>query len=146
VERSPDHPALVEAGGTWTYGQLAAAISKAKTWLLGSGVCPGDRVMIAGENCRAFVAVLLAVADLDAWPVLVNAHLSAREVDEIRGYCGASRVVYTTSISPAAMEHAKRDGAAIGDVADLGSIGIGPLNDRVEPEPVGTDRANSVGA
>ena len=52
------------------------------------GVRPGDRVMIVGENCREFVAILLASAGMDAWPVLVNANLSAREIDEIREHCG----------------------------------------------------------
>jgi long-chain acyl-CoA synthetase len=94
-ERSPQRPALVEASGTWTYQQLASAVSDTQRWLLASGVRPGDRVMIVCENCRAFVAILLAAANLDAWPVLVNARLSAREVDEIRDHCGARRVIYT---------------------------------------------------
>ena len=74
---SPDQPALAEAGGSWSYSQLALRVSEAQTWLRDSGVRPGDRVMIVCENCRAFVAILLAVAALDAWPVLVNARLSA---------------------------------------------------------------------
>jgi non-ribosomal peptide synthetase component F len=61
-ERMPDHPALVEASGTWTYRQLATAVSDTQRWLLDLGVRPGDRVMIVCENCRAFVAILLA------WP------------------------------------------------------------------------------
>ena len=69
----------MEASGTWTYRQLASAVSETQRWLLASGVRPGDRVMIVCENCRAFVAILLALAALDAWPVLVNARLSARE-------------------------------------------------------------------
>src|SRR5438094_6631595 len=144
AERSPDHPALVETSGTWTYGQLAAVIARTQEWLLECGVRPGDRVMLLCENCRAFVAVLLALASLDAWPVLVNARLSAREVDQIRDHSGARRVIYTTSVSPHAREHAKRHGAVIREVGDLGPIGIGPLDEKVEPEPV--DSANQVGA
>ena len=34
--------------------------------------------MIVGENCRAFVTILLAAASLDAWPVLVNCCASRR--------------------------------------------------------------------
>ena len=144
AERSPDHPALVETSGTWTYGQLAAVIARTQEWLLECGVRPGDRVMLLCENCRAFVAVLLALASLDAWPVLVNARLSAREVDQIRDHSGARRVIYTTSVSPHAREHAKRHGAVIREVGDLGPIGIGTLDEKVEPEPV--DSANQVGA
>jgi long-chain acyl-CoA synthetase len=56
AENSPDRIALVEASGTWTYRQLAAVIAETQTWLLDSGVRPGDRVMVVCENCRAFVA------------------------------------------------------------------------------------------
>src|SRR5206468_8021888 len=136
----------VETSGTWTYGQLAAVIARTQEWLLECGVRPGDRVMLLCENCRAFVAVLLALASLDAWPALVNARLSAREVDQIRDHSGARRVIYTTSVSPHAREHAKRHGAVIRDVGDLGPIGIGSLDEKVEPEPVDRDGAKQVGA
>ncbi len=146
AERSPDRPALVEAAGTWSYGQLASRVSHACAWLRDQGVRPGDRVMIVCENCRAFVAVLMAVATLDAWPVLINARLSAREVDQIQHHCGARCVVYTTAVSPHAMQHAKRHGAKVQEAAGLGSIGIGPLNQEVEPEPVEADAAHRVAA
>ncbi len=136
AELLPDHPALVETSGTWTYGQLTSAISATQTWLCNGGVRPGDRIMIVGENCREFVALLLASAGLDAWPVLVNARLSPREVDEIRDHCGARRVLYTTKASPHAAEHAKRHGAPVEEVNALGSIGVGALNLSVEPEPI----------
>src|ERR1700733_15268934 len=97
AKRLPDHPALIESSGNWTYGQLAAAVSETQAWIRQLGVRPGDRVMIVGENCRAFVAILLGTARLDAWPVLVNARLSAREIDEIRYHCGARRVFYAAT-------------------------------------------------
>jgi long-chain acyl-CoA synthetase len=142
----PERPALVEASGTWTYRQLASSASAAQRWLLDSGVRPGDRVMVVGENCRAFVAILLALAGLDAWPVLTNARLSAREVDEIRDHCGARRVIYTTSVSPHAREHAKRHGAVTQETASLGLIALGPLNESVEPEPIDSEVGQRVAA
>lgn len=146
AERSPDHPALVETAGTWTYRQLASVVAGTQTWLVDSGVRPGDRVMIVAENCRAFIAVFLAVASMDAWPVLVNARLSARELDQVRDHCGARRVIYTTSVSPHATEHAKRHDAVIGEVGNLGSVGIGPLNETVDPEPIDPSSSNRVAA
>ena len=136
AERSPDQPALAEETGAWTYRQLASAISDTRTWLRRLGVRPGDRVMIVGENCRAFVTILLTSAALDAWPVLVNARLSPREIDEIRNHCGARLILYTTSVSPHATDHAKRHGAAIEERDGFGSVGIGTLNESVEPEPL----------
>jgi acyl-CoA synthetase (AMP-forming)/AMP-acid ligase II len=134
AELSPDHPALIEASGSWTYGQLSSALCATQSWLRASGIRPGDRVMIVGENCREFVTLLLASAANDAWPVLVNARLSAREVDEIRDHCGARRVLFTTSVSPHAAEHAKRHSAQIAEVEGLGTVGVGTLNEQVNPE------------
>ncbi len=146
VEASPDRVALVETSGRWTYRQLAEAISEARNWLVSLGVRPGDRVMIVCENCRAFVAILLALASLDAWPVLVNARLSAREVDEIQGHCAARRVIYTTSVSHQAREHAKRHNAAAADVGSLGAVAVSASNDAVIPESVEPNSANNVAA
>src|SRR5579871_5996466 len=81
VERSPDHPAMIDGSGTWSYQQLASAVAEGKQWLQDLGVRPGDRVMLVCENCRAAVAILLASAALDAWSVLVGTNLSARELD-----------------------------------------------------------------
>jgi acyl-CoA synthetase (AMP-forming)/AMP-acid ligase II len=108
AEQTPDRPALVEAGCTWTYRELASVVAATASWLRESGVRPGDRVMIVCENCRAFVAILFALSQLDAWAVLVNARLSAGEVDKIRDHCGARRVIYTTSVSSHALAQASR--------------------------------------
>src|SRR5271170_7668131 len=82
AERSPALPALVEASGAWTYSELDSAVAKACGFLRELGVRPGDRVMIVCENCRALAAFFLALASLDAWPVLVNARLAPPEVDQ----------------------------------------------------------------
>jgi|HubBroStandDraft_2_1064218.scaffolds.fasta_scaffold20885_2 long-chain acyl-CoA synthetase len=144
VDHSSDLPALVEAGGAWTYGQLATAVAETENWLREAGVRAGDRVMIVGENCRAFVAVLLAANNLDAWSVPVNAHLSAREIDAVRDHCGARRIVYTTGVSLHATEHANHHGALIEEFKGLGTIGIGPLNEQVQPEPLEPDIGSRV--
>src|SRR5271156_976944 len=136
TERSPDQLALVETSGSWTYHQLHTVVGAAGTWLRDSGVRSGDRVVLVCENCRAFVAIFLALIGMDAWPVLANARLSAREIDDIRDHCGARRVIYMTQVSPQATQHAKRHGANIAEVAGLGAIGVGPLNELVEPEPI----------
>jgi long-chain acyl-CoA synthetase len=146
IDRSPEQPAVVEGPTTWTYRQLDVLITDARAWLRASGVRPGDRVMIVCENCRAVIAIFLALTAIDAWPVFVNAKLSPREIDDIRDHCGARRVIYTTSVSPQAMQHAKRHGAVVEEVAGLGVIGLGPLNEKVEPEPLEEIRADRVAA
>jgi long-chain acyl-CoA synthetase len=144
AERSPDRPALVESSGTSSYRQLAAAVDEARSWLGTLGIRPGDRVMLICENCRTFAVSLFALADLGAWPVLVNARLSAREVDEIRAHCGARRILYTTSVSVQAREHAKRHGATTETLAGLGPIAVSSLNDTVDAEPVDANDPHGV--
>jgi long-chain acyl-CoA synthetase len=145
-DRLPDHQAVIDPTSSWTYRELEGVISRTADWLRGSGVRPGDRVMIVGENCREFAAVLLAVASLDAWPVPVNAHLSAREIDAVRDHCEARRIVYTTSVSVHATEHANRHGASVDLVHGLGQVGLGPLNESVQPESIDADIGNRVAA
>jgi len=144
ASKAPKRLALVESGGSWTYAQLAAAIAVTQKELRKLGVRPGDRVMILCENCRAFVAIFLALAGIDAWPVLVNARLSAQEVDQIRDHCGARRLLYTVGVSPLAMKHAKRHDAEIRDMGELGPVGIGRLNEEVKPEPLEGDVSSNV--
>ena len=146
AERLPNRPALVERGGTWTYGRLASVIAETQRLLVDAGVRPGDRVMIVCENCRALVALFVAVAGLDAWPVLVNARLSHREIDDIRDHCDPRRVVYTISVPPYARTHSERHGAGIREMDGLGRIAIGPLNETAEPEPIESDPSENIAA
>jgi len=146
AERSPDHQALVESSGSWSYRQLSDAVDQTERWLRERDVRPGDRVMIVFENCRAFVAILLTLARLDAWPVLVNGRLSAREVDEIHDHCGARRVLYTTVVSAQAREHAKRHGATIEETTPVGPIAVGLLNETVLAETIEAEPAQRVAA
>jgi acyl-CoA synthetase (AMP-forming)/AMP-acid ligase II len=142
--RWPEHPALVETAGTWNYRELAAALADTRKLLAESDVRPGDRVMIVCENSRPLAALLFATTSLDAWPVLVNARLSAREVDEIREHCRARLVIYTIAASTHAAGHAERHKART--IAIEGSIAISPLNVSAIAEAVEGDPAERVAA
>jgi long-chain acyl-CoA synthetase len=86
ARHTPDHPALVQEDVTWTYAELAAAVADTAVILQLYDIRPGDRVMIVSENSLALVALIFAVSEIDAWSVVVNPRLSAREVDLIRGH------------------------------------------------------------
>jgi len=144
VEGMPDHAALVEGSGTWSYRQLSEAIARAEVLLRQKGVRAGDRVMIVAENSRVFVALMMGTFRIGAWAVPVNAHLSAREVDEIRDHCSARCVIYTTKVSVAARQHAKRHGAETVEFEEGGTIGIGPLNEGAVPEPAGESKDDAI--
>ena len=139
VRQTPDHPALVQGDVTWTYAELAAVVADAALTLQLYEVRPGDRVMIVSENSLALVALTLAVSEIDAWSVVVNPRLSAREVDLIREHSGARRVFYTIEVSGAARQHAERHDADITVLRGMGTLGVGPLNHGTEPEPVEVD-------
>ena len=142
--RVPDYPAVAELSGRWTYGELSNRICSTVEWLERLGVRAGDRVMLVCENSRAFVAMLLAISKLDAWAVLVNARLSAPEVDQIKAHSKPRIILYTAGSSRLAAQHAKRHHASIEDVGGLGVIGIGALDLHAVPEPLENDISGRV--
>ena len=130
--------ALVDASGEFSWSELEAARTSLAAQLHALGVRPGDRVMILGENCAALVALLFAVATLDAWIVNVNARLSAREVDVIRDHCGACCVIYLPDASHDARAHAARHEALpMTPSSGWGTFLRSPLDASCSPEPAG---------
>ncbi len=142
---NPGATALSEADGpSIDYRDLEAAVDRTAQALAGLGVGAGDRVLIVNENSIAAVALLFAAAALDAWPVPVNARLSAREIDEIARHCEPRRIVFTTGVSAEAAAHADRHGAEPLDLGDVGAVRVGPRGDGA-PEPVSGDPVRDVG-
>ena len=145
--KMPEGEALREQERAWTFADLALATAEVARQLAESAVRPGDRVLVVGENCAALVALLFGIARLDAWPVLVNARLSAREIDAIRGHCSPRRTLYLAHVSVEAAAHAARHRATDPFVVHtMGNLLMGPLDDECLPEPSPTDPAMHVGA
>ena len=143
----PEGEALREQDRAWTYADLAATTDVVAQQLAAAGVRPGDRVLVVGENCAALVALQFGISRLDAWPVLVNARLSPREVDTIREHCRPRRVVYLAHVSAEAAAHAARHAASQPFVAgSMGEPMLGPLDPDCQPEPASDDPATRVGA
>src|SRR5262249_1181542 len=146
ARENPDHPALVQGNVTWSYSELAAVVADTALILKHYDIRSGDRVMIVSEKSLALVALILAASEINAWSVVVNPRLSAREVDLIREHSGARRVFFTIEVSEAARQHAERHDAPIAVLRGLGMLGIGPLNRDTVPEPVEADRTRPVAA
>jgi long-chain acyl-CoA synthetase len=146
AQESPDSIALLDANGHWSYGELQSVIGRTKEFLLNAGVRPGDRVMLVCENSREFIALYFAVAEINAWPALVNARLSSQEVNQIREHCGPRRVLFTSGASPHAMKHAKQQGAQFCQIEGMREIGLGPLNEAVQPEALDPAPGENVAA
>ena len=125
ARESPDQAALVQGNVTWSYAELADIVAEAALILKYYDIRSGDRVMIVSENSLALVALILACSEINAWSVVVNPRLSAREVDLIRDHSGARRVFYTVKVSDAARQHAERHEADIAVLRELGRSASG---------------------
>lgn len=145
---SPHHLALIDDDRRLTYAELAQAVTDMAARLQAHGVRGGDRVMLVNENCAALVVLLLAVASLDAWPLLCNARLSPAELDAIRAHALPRVVIYTTTHSPDALAHAQRHGAALDCWPELGlgAIAATPADAASQAEPVEQDSARQCAA
>src|SRR5262249_42741794 len=115
-------------------------------WLDETGVRTGDRVMLVVENGCAAVAFYLACTGIGAWPAIVNAKLSDREIDEIREHSGARIVILTVANSLKAKAHAPRTNATTAEPAGYGPIAHTALNQTAVAEPMAKDEANNVAA
>ncbi len=138
---------MSEAGGLdIDYRTLEAAMTDTGAMLHELGIRPGDRVMIVNENSIAAALLFFGASALDAWPALVNARLSAREIDTIADHSGARRLFFTTAQSPEACEHADRHRAKDFDLPrGFGGAGAGPLR-VATPERVHGDTERDVAA
>ena len=146
ASRDPRAPALVAPDATLDYAGLARAVDAAAARLRDLGIVPGDRVMIVCENCAAALALALAATAVDAWPAVVNARLSAREIDAIRDHCTPRRVLFTAAVSSDAAAHAARLGAAPVELPGLGVVDASARDDAAEPAPGADSPARQVAA
>ena len=144
VANAPDQIALVEDGAAWSYRDLDSRVAEIATVLSSLGVRAGDRVVTVSENCIALAGLLLAASRLDAWAIVANPRLSARELDQIRDHSGARRMFFTSGVSKEAAAHASRLGAENRQLGPLQDIDVGPLNESAAVEPVEADPAKQV--
>ncbi|CUJ87789.1 Long-chain-fatty-acid--CoA ligase [Achromobacter xylosoxidans] len=110
-----------EGGGILTYAQLWQRARDAADWLAAAGVRPGHRVLMVGENCAAMIATLFGCGIIGAWPVGVNARLSAREIAAISAHAQPEVTLYTSGISAAAAAHAEAAAAQPAEAAAWGA-------------------------
>lgn len=146
VAIDPDAPAVIEGSRQWSYRQLSALVAEIAGILREHDVRGGDRLLIIGENSTALVATLFALASIDATAVMLNARLSAREVDNIRVHCDPRRVLYLSHVSPEAAAHAERHGATLLELGNAGAAQISALNQASVADTVSASGAEQVAA
>jgi acyl-CoA synthetase (AMP-forming)/AMP-acid ligase II len=139
----PGSPAILDHDGhVTTYAALTAGIDAAAATLADHGLRAGDRMVLLAENCTDYVVLLLAAARLRAWPVPVNARITAPELDLILTHADPALMAFATASADAAA-HAVRLGATAGapdrQIVLLARPGTCP-------EVVSADPARQVGA
>ena len=100
------------------------------------GASAGDRVLIVNENCAAAIVLALAANRCRAWPVLVNARLSAREIEAIRGHCVPRRTFCTVEVSPRRGGTRERGSAASRSRCPASAtVAVAPSDEAAVPRP-----------
>ncbi|MEU7058518.1 class I adenylate-forming enzyme family protein [Streptomyces sp. NPDC046197] len=99
-----DHPAVIDSEGTVGYAGLGAAVDRAAGWLRGQGVTAGERVVYAGGNDRAFLALFYATLRIGAVFVPVHPELTDLQLGHIIDDCSAALAI----CSPGAGHRARR--------------------------------------
>lgn len=144
AKQRPDRIAITDPLYRLTYRELGAAVRAGAEALAGRAVGAGDRVLILCENSVAAVVAILAAQTLRAWPIPLNARLTAAEADKIMAHAAPRVVIATTGVSDEAKSHAARLGAR----DPFLTFGAVILNNQTpgHPEYVGGDPARDVAA
>lgn len=101
ARRLPERPAVSNECNAWTYRELAARIARVASALRACGLAPGDRVLLALENCGEFFELLFGCWAAGLCAVPVNARLHPREVEFIAANSGARLLVATPAMAEA---------------------------------------------
>jgi long-chain acyl-CoA synthetase len=95
AERRPWAAAISDhLGRQLNYQQLASAVRQAADLLAAQDVQRGDRVLLVNENCVPVLVLILALSEIDAWPVVVNARMAGAEIERIRSHCQPRLALY----------------------------------------------------
>jgi long-chain acyl-CoA synthetase len=89
------------AGRAYTYAQLAKQVRAAQLALQQLGVGADDRVLLINENCVTLSVIILALSEIGAWSVIVNARMAAPELHRIQQHCQPKASLYLLESSAA---------------------------------------------
>jgi long-chain acyl-CoA synthetase len=104
AERSPQAPALVFFGRTFTYGELNTLTARLAHALMSLGLAKGMRVGIFLPNTPQLVIAYHAVLRLGAVAVMLNPLLSAKELGHQLADSGANSVIVLDHFLPKLQE------------------------------------------
>jgi long-chain acyl-CoA synthetase len=88
-----DEPALIDAAGTTTWGELNTRVNQLINHLRTAGIEPGERVALLSGNRREVFEVLLACGHAGWLTVPINWHFAADEVEYVIENSGAKHLI-----------------------------------------------------
>src|SRR6202790_3171016 len=95
ARRLPRQPAVSDERHSWNYGEFAERVARLAGGLRARGLLPGDRVLLALENCGEFFELMFGCWAAGLCAVPANARLHPREVEYIAENSGARLLVAT---------------------------------------------------
>ena len=143
---TPDAPVVHCGPATWTYADLAEGIEAVRVFLGRAGVRPGDRVVLVMENGFAALCAFYAITAHQAWAVMANARLSAREIAVVIERSDARFAIHTSGDSEDARAHAEAAGADIHEDRSFGELALAHARRDATPEPAYEDPARQIAA
>ncbi len=129
----------------YTGSETLAEIEQAEKQLKESGVRGGDRVMLIGENAVVMCVFICACSRLNAWVIPVNARQTTLELERVRQHAQPRAMVFASTVSIAANEHAQHFNAEQPALANSGAVRI-LKNMHAEPEPCHAEPSAQVAA
>ncbi|MGO4257794.1 FadD3 family acyl-CoA ligase [Marmoricola sp. RAF53] len=87
--RHGDHPAVVDGGGSLSFGELLEQVRAAASGYVALGLEPGDRVCVWAPNSTAWIVAGLAVSYAGGTLVPVNSRYTGHEAHDIAARTGA---------------------------------------------------------
>jgi acyl-CoA synthetase (AMP-forming)/AMP-acid ligase II len=98
ARRVPRQPAVSDERHSWNYAEFAERVARLAGGLRARGLAPGDRVLLALENCGEFFELLFGCWAAGLCAVPANARLHPREVEYIADNSVARLLVATPSL------------------------------------------------
>lgn len=132
---TPDRPALVGAGRSITYAELARRVRRLAHGLQRLGVRRGDRVAWVGPNHPAFLECLFATGLVGAALAPVNHRLATTEIRAVLADAAATVVVQHASVGPVPLPAGVRGRVAVAGPMD-GALDIDALTAESPDGPV----------
>ena len=85
----PDRTAIIDGPRSFTYGEMAAQVTRLAQALRAGGLRPGDRVAYLAPNCAELLVAHFAVPLAGGVLVTLNTRLSPAEIAQIVEHSGA---------------------------------------------------------